>query len=572
VSTGRFGLDFADKAEALRAVHLRPSSKIVADSAASVRFDEAEHVFIEGDNLEALRLLVAPYHRRVQAIYVDPPYNTGRDFVYRDRWGEGVREHLRRTGQVDERGTALVPNPTTDGRHHSAWLAMMLPRLALGRELLRDDGLLFVSIDDHEVHRLRMLLDEIFGEDCFIAQIVVVSNRGGRDYLRIATGHEYLLVYGATPEAPVRELPNPSARRPHHDDRGAFALRDLRNRNPRFHPDNRPNLFYPILVAPGRADEDGLCPVSLEARTGYDVTIEPHNSEGRGSVWRWGREKLRAAIVDDDPASSEVVARRKRDGSFGIYEKHRKTTTKPRSLWDATTMRSEAGTIALRERLGAALFDHPKPVELVRRCIRIGTDPDAIVMDFFAGSGTTAEAVLEENRADGGRRRFLLVQLAEVLPERAVARGVGHETVADIARARIRAALRPDEGVRCFRLARDESIDWTPPATTDPAVYLEALRARERRIAERTLEPWDVGVRLGMPLDARVRRLDQRATTSLWDEARGRELVVSDRASLSVAEVARWDLGEGAELVCHDHALDDAAALELATRHRLSRW
>jgi adenine-specific DNA-methyltransferase len=568
----RFGLDFAGKADAQRAVHLESHSCLFADSAASVRFDEAAHVFIEGDNLEVLRRLAAPYHHRVQTIYIDPPYNTGHDFVYRDRWEERAADYLRRSGQVDERGTPLVANPATQGRHHSAWLAMMYPRLALGRELLRDDGLLFVSIDDHEVHRLRMLLDEIFGEECFIAQIVVVSNRGGRDYLRIATGHEYILVYGATANTPVRELPNPAAKLPHRDERGAFALRDLRNRNPKFHPGNRPNLFYPIHVSPQLVDDEGLCPVCPDPRPGYEATVEPRNRLGEGSVWRWGRKKLVEQIVHDDPGASQVVARRKRDGTFGIYEKHRKTTSKPRALWDDSTMRSEAGTIALRARLGAALFDHPKPVELVRQCLRLGTDRDAIVMDFFAGSGTTAEAVLAQNRADGGHRKFVLVQLAEPLPQEAPARGLGHETVADIARARIRASLADGEGVRCFALEAAQSVTWTPPRGLDAQAYLEALRDHERSLEQRPLEIWDAAVRFGMPLHARSRRLDDSGTTLLRDDERQRELVVSPRCALSLSTIANWDLAEGTEIVCHDHALDDRCAVELAARHRLSRW
>ena len=568
----RFGLDFAGKEEARREVHRRPSSVLEVDEAASVRFDTAGHAFVEGDNLEALRLLVPPYAGRVQAIYIDPPYNTGHDFVYRDRWAQGNAEHLRRSGQVDERGSPLVSNPSSAGRYHSAWLAMMLPRLALGRELLRDDGLLFVSIDDHEVHHLRMLLDEIFGEDCFVAQIVVVGNRGGRDYLRIATGHEYLLVYGATPDAPIRELPNPSASRPHEDAGGAYALRDLRNRNPKFHPGNRPNLFYPVFVAPALADAEGLCPVCVEPRPGYEARVEPRNRTGEGSVWRWGRPKLQAAIAADDVGASAVVARRKRDGSFGIYEKHRKTTTKPRALWDDSSVRSETGTIALRQRLGAAVFDHPKPVELVRRCLQIGTDRDAIVLDFFAGSGTTAEAVIEQNRIDGGTRRFVLVQLDEAIPESAPARAHGHRTIADVTRARVRACLGEQEGVRCFRLAPSDEPRWMPPPVTAPEAVLQALREHEDALRRRSLRTWDRAVRCGMPLHATLRRLDEHGSIALRDEGRGRDLVVSPRVPLSLRDIERWDLREDTEIVCHDHALDDATAVTLAARHRLPRW
>jgi adenine-specific DNA-methyltransferase len=383
VSEG-FGLRFADRDAVLAALHRPATSTIRAIPERSVGFETACDAVIEGDNLEALRLLVPAYGGRIQMIYIDPPYNTGHDFVYRDRFGETSSAFLRRTGQTDAYGAALVANPRTDGRYHSAWLAMMYPRLWVARQLLADDGVLFCSIDDHEVHHLRMLLDEIFGEECFVAQIVVVGNRGGRDYLRIAVTHEYLLCYGATPEARIREVAKVGPPPRHEDARGRYELRELRNRNPRFHPGNRPNLFYPIHAHPELVDPQGGHAISLDPRPGYTVVVEPRNSAGEGSVWRWGRSKLSAAVVPDDPAASEVVARPRRDGGWNVYEKHRKSTTKARSLWAEPEVRSERGTIELRERLGVAAFDHPKPVELVRRCVELGTDPDGIVLDFFA--------------------------------------------------------------------------------------------------------------------------------------------------------------------------------------------
>lgn len=385
-------------------------------------------------------------------IYIDPPYNTGNDFVYRDRYLQSVDDY-----RIEEAAEgALVPNPKTAGRFHSAWLTMMLPRLTLGRQLLAPDGLCFVSIDDHEVHRVRMLLDEIFGEDCFIAQVIVVTNRGGRDYLRIATGHEYLLVYGATPSASVRELPKGGPAPKYEDARGPYDLRELRNRNPRFTPDNRPNLAYPIHVDPARQDAHGCCAIALEPAGDDWIGVVPRNSKGGGSVWRWGKPKLEAALVPQDPASSEVVARQRRDGGFNIYEKHRKRTTKAKGLWDDAAMRTEQGTIELRALLGAAVFDHPKPIALVRRCLALATDPDdALVLDFFAGSGTTAHAVVEQNAADGGRRRSLSIQLDAPVPPDSTAAKAGYPTLDAVTRARIERAL--EAPVRQFTLAPQRS-------------------------------------------------------------------------------------------------------------------
>ncbi|MCH9687880.1 MAG: site-specific DNA-methyltransferase [Deltaproteobacteria bacterium] len=536
-----FGLRYAGKDGAILQAHEEPRCRLQASAASSWGFGSARDALIEGDNLEALKLMRPAYAASVDAIYIDPPYNTGHDFVYRDRFAEATGDYLRRSGQADEAGARLVANPESHGRFHSHWLAMMEPRLRLAHELLADDGLMFVSIDDNEAHHLRVLLDEIFGPECFVAQVVVVGNRGGRDYLRIATTHEYLLCYGKTPDAPVRPLPRTGPLPRHRDDKGPYELRELRNRNPRFSPANRPNLFYPIHVDPERADDDGLCPVSLTPSAGTEC-VEPRNKEGAESVWRWGQPRLTAAIATGDTAGSEVVARRRRDGVFNIYEKYRAQTTKARSLWDESEFRSEQGTRTLRERLGVAAFDHPKPIALVQRCLQLATDGDGLVLDFFAGSGTTAEAVYQLDALDGGTRRFVLVQLPEVLAEDAPARALGAETIADITRLRVAAARPADRGLRDFRLV-DRS---TPPPE---------------------LDPWDVAAAAGFPLSARVSELGPRT----WRLGHGeRSMVVCGLPSVSRTQVEGWGLHASTSIACRAEALDDTLAFNLARRHRLS--
>ncbi|MCA9707209.1 MAG: site-specific DNA-methyltransferase [Myxococcales bacterium] len=538
-----FGLRYAGKAEAARRAHEAPTCRIAFEPAASLDAEAARDVLVEGDNLEVLKLLRPAYAAAVQCIYIDPPYNTGHDFVYRDRFAEGRAEYLQRSGQHDAQGARLVANPEHHGRYHSRWLAMMEPRLRVAHELLRDDGLLFVSIDDHEVHHLRVLLDEIFGPECFVAQVVVVSNRGGRDYLRIATTHEYVLCYGKSPQAPVRPLPRSGPPPRHRDARGPYELRELRNRNPRFSPANRPNLFYPVWVDPAGADAQGLCPVSLRAAPGL-VQVEPRNREGAPSVWRWGQPRLEAALVGGSPERSEVVARRRRDGVFNVYEKHRATTTKARSVWDEPQLRSEQGTRSLRERLGVAAFDHPKPVELVERCLRLGTDPDGLVLDFFAGSGTTAEAVYRLDAQDGGQRRLLLVQLPEPLPEGAPGHQLGARTIADVTRLRLGAARPPGRGLRCF-----------------------SLRPRSTARSDGGGDPWDAALSLGLPLCAQVEPRGPQTWRLTWAE---RRLVVSLRPALGRADAEAWGLEADTAVACRADALDDELAYNLARRHALS--
>ncbi|MCR9160344.1 MAG: site-specific DNA-methyltransferase [Nannocystaceae bacterium] len=535
-----FGLDFADKSAVLASLDAPGKARLRTRRDRSDAFETASTALVEGDNLDMLRLLQPAYAERVQLIYMDPPYNTGRDFVYRDRFGETAQAFLERTGQVDETGTPLRPNPRSDGRYHSAWLAMMYPRLWHARALLHPQGLLCVSIDDHEVHHLRMLLDEIFGEACFIAQVVVVTNRGGRDYLRIATGHEYLLVYGATPDAVVRELPKPPPKDALHDERGPYVLRELRNRNPKFHPGNRPNLFYPFFVDTSRDDGRGGLAVSLEPRAGYDLQVEPRNAAGEGSVWRWGRPKAEAAVAADDPGGSSIVAKQRRDGGFNIYEKHRKSTAKAKGLWDEPAMRTEQGTIDLRQALGRPVFDHPKPVALVRRCIELATDPGGIVLDPFAGSGTTAEAA-----AALAERFCVLGQWPEPVSMD------GFETICDVTRARV---ARRCGGVRVFELA---------PEGAESAQTVEALREAEATRMH-AFDPFARALQRGVGLHG---TLESRAGwTVLRDDDRAFAWSVDPGAIASVEGLA---LPERATIVVPDDAWSNAERLALAGRWRV---
>lgn len=443
------GWTFVGKDTALEALERAPRGEVSVDRARSVGFDGARDVLVEGDNLEALKLLAPAYRGQVQMIYIDPPYNTGNDFVFEDDFK--APSSRARAGD-----SPFATHRQRIQRHHARWSAMMYPRLAAARELLREDGVIFISIDDNEVHHLRCLMDEIYGPDNFVAQITLISNRGGRDYKKVAVTHEYLLCYGRSDATRIREVPKEDPGFRHADSRGPYQLRELRNRNPRFHPGNRPNLFYPVHVAPDRVDEHGCCAVSLESGGAFRETTEPRNSRGEPSVWRWGKEKFLANLVGDDPEASEVVARRRPDGVFNVYEKFRKSTTRIKSVWDDANMRSERGTREVRELFGEAVFDHPKPVELIRQCLQIGTDPDGLVLDFFAGSGTTAQAVHEANAADGGTRRALMVQLPRELPEGSAARRMGMRTISDVARERVLRvqgrAGSDGSGLRVFRV------------------------------------------------------------------------------------------------------------------------
>ena len=364
-----------------------------------VRLDD--NLIIHGDNLKALKALLPTYAGKVKCIYIDPPYNTGNDgWAYNDNVNSPMmQEWLGKTVDRD------------DLTRHDKWLCLLMPRLKLLCELLNDDGIIFISIDDNEQHRLRMLLDEVLGEENFVSVIVVQSNKRGQTYKEIAKTHEYILVYSRNPAVEMLEFEKEGDALPHEDKIGPFDLWELRNRNPKFGRFNRADLFYPIYVAPDIKDESGFARISLEKSKQFHVAVHPRNSEGEDGCWRWGKnpgEKM--AVVDLTVPLPEVVAKQRRDGEWNIYQKSRKSTTKPKSLWIETDVISEQGTMVLGELGLADKFQHPKPVELIKRCIQISTGPGDIVLDSFGGSGTTAHAVLTLNKEDGGNRKFILVE------------------------------------------------------------------------------------------------------------------------------------------------------------------
>ena len=398
-------LDFKGK-QHIYAHHLTvPYRSLIPDAERSLNpADADDNLIIHGDNLHALKSLLPRYAGKIKCIYIDPPYNTGNEgWVYNDNENSPLmREWLKEASPVDGE----------DLERHDKWLCMMWPRLHLLRELLADDGVMFVSIDDNEQHHLRMMMmDEIFGEGNSICQVIIRSNSRGQTYKQIAKTHEYLFVYSKTSEAILFGLEKQGERNDlnQSDEVGPYNLRELRNRNPKYGRHNRPNLFYPFFVNPDNGDTDGLYPVVLDESQYHRVRVEPINSSGGESCWRWGKERS-GANIQPETTRSNLVARRRQDGSFSIYEKYRKTTYTPKSIWDDNSVLNETGTVELRELEISGLFDFPKPRSMIQQCIQLVCDSEDIVLDSFAGSGTTAHAVLALNKEDGGDRKFILVE------------------------------------------------------------------------------------------------------------------------------------------------------------------
>ena len=420
------------------------------DEKRSKNFDKTENLIIEGDNLHVLKLLLPSYKGKIKCIYIDPPYNTQNDFIYPDNFAESEKEYLLNSGQVDLDGDIIINDRLeTQGRKHSVWLSMMYPRLILAHELLREDGVIFVSIDDNEVHHLRQLMNEVFREENLAGQITISGNPRGRDYGGIARMHDYLIVYTKSEEAIINNLSDDNKEFPYHDDKGGFEIRELRNRNIAFNIKNRPNLHYPFYINPNSTDENGFYEISLDKKDNW-IELFPKESQGVKTVWRWGKERSKEFLNID------IVAKRMQEGGWQVVDKYRGTTRMARSIWNDKDVNTEKGTLAIKELLNGKYFDFPKPVEMIKRIIEMGANPNDIILDFFAGSGTTAQAVMELNQEEidkkskegllaneekeVGSRKFILVQLPEKIDTKKEAFKAGYEKISEITIERVRRA------------------------------------------------------------------------------------------------------------------------------------
>lgn len=429
----RYQLDWPGKRRALLAANTPINKTLRPRREQSVDFDATKNLFIEGDNLDVLKLLQNTYLGKVKMIYIDPPYNTGKDFIYKDKFAISNGEWKMVNSDYAGNGDRLTQNTETNGRFHSDWLSMMYPRLRLARNLLKDDGVIFISADDNEIHNLRHLCDETFGEDNFIGMVVVKSNPAGRDYGGIARTHDYLLCYSKTDAAAIGNIGAPDKKFPYKDDLGGFEARELRNRNIAFNAGNRKNLFYPFYLDPKSEDESGFFQLSLAEKPGW-VEVLPKKSQGVQTVWRWGKEKSQQNL------NVNVVGKGNRNGGYQIVEKYREASKMARSIWDDNEVSTQKGTLLVKNLLDAKVFDFPKTVGMIRRIVEMASGDDDIVLDFFAGSATTAHAVMQLNAEDGGRRRFIMAQFPERCDEDSKAFKAGYKTIAEIGRERIRRA------------------------------------------------------------------------------------------------------------------------------------
>jgi adenine-specific DNA-methyltransferase len=456
VGRERYGMNWPGKADCFRTIQAPSLGTLLPVPEESIEFDSTKNLIIEGDNLEVLKLLQKSYLGEVKMIYIDPPYNTGNDFIYPDDYSESLQTYLNYTGQVDAEGRKFGTNTDVDGRFHSKWLNMMYPRMYLARNLLREDGVVFVSIDDHEMQNLIKIMDEVFGEENFVAALAVQLNPRGRHLDSfVAKTHEYVLIYAkdALVETTMRGIPKEGRMLDEYDredEGGRYREIGLRNRNQAFNPVTRPTLFFPLYVDPLA----GL--VSVERDATYNEEVLPATADGVQTCWTWSRAK----VAEE---SGLLTARRMADGTWRIFRKDYLTssdgtdaTTLPKSIWTDKDINNDYGKRAMQDLFGEAIMDFPKAPALIRKLVGIGSASDQIVLDFFAGSGTTGQAVLEANAEDGGNRRFILVQLPEPTDR------TDYPTVSAITRERVRRVIErlKAEAVEKLDIERDRDLGF----------------------------------------------------------------------------------------------------------------
>lgn len=491
----RYQFTWPNKREAILAANAPLSKTLRPAREESVNFDETENLYIEGDNLEVLKLLQETYLGKIKMIYIDPPYNTGSDFVYNDDFKQSMEDYIEDSGQYDEEGNRLEKNLESNGRFHTDWLNMIYPRLKLARNLLSDDGVIFISMDDNEQANLKKVCDEVFGEGNFIAQIIWERAFAPINLKKhFSESHDYIICYAKHKNLLVSN--------------GLKRSTDADNRYK--NPDNDPR-------GPWQSDNFIVGP-AVESNI-YEI-ITPSGRKclpPSGRSWRVSQNKFKEMLKNNEiwfGKDGDGVPRQKR------FLSNVKQGITPMTIWKYKDVgHSQEATKNLRQLFdGKMYFDYPKSVELIKRCIELYSDEDSIILDFFSGSATTAHAVMDLNAEDGGNRKYIMVQLPEDTDEKSEAYKAGYKTICDIGKERIRRAGQKileehknkenigslDIGFRVLKVDYSNMKDvYYAPDKTEQS-FLDSLEnnIKEDRFPEDLL--FQVMLDLGIPLSAGI--------------------------------------------------------------------
>ena len=561
----RYHLDWPGKREAMLAANAPIAKALRPCREESVDFDTTKNLFIEGDNLDALKLLQETYLGKVKMIYIDPPYNTGNDFIYNDDFAETSEAYLSRSNQKDEAGNRLVANPDSKGRFHSDWLSMMYSRIKLATRFLQDDGIIFISIDDNELHNLRKICDEIFGREKFIGCFVWKRRTSSAmDQSKVSTDHEYVVCYAKSIKMTFKGIQKDYAgySNPDNDPRGIWKADNL---TVGMNGAMRPNQYYNLI----------------DPETG-NVYQANYNR-----VWSYAPDTMQKLIAEKRIIFPKDKNKRPMLKRFAT---ELKSTTNPCSTWMTNIGLNTEGTKSIYSLFNnITMFNYAKPLSLIKYIIQQTTNNKDIIFDFFSGSATTAHAVMQLNAEDGGNRQFIMVQLPEACDAQSEAAKAGYSTIAEISKERIRRAGKKilegdchegwnrDVGFRVLKVDTSNMADvfYTPDALQQNLLDLTTDNIKPGRTPEDLLFQvlLDWGVELTLPIRKEsiqgktVFFVDDNALVACFDrgidEALVRELAacaplrvvfrdngfVSDAVKINVEQIFR-QLSPGTEVRC----------------------
>lgn len=510
----RYRLDWVGKKESILTANAPIAKTLRPCRDESVNFDKTENLFIEGDNLEALKLLQENYLGKVKMIYIDPPYNTGNDFIYEDDFAESTSVFFEKSNQVDDEGNRLIANTDSNGRFHSDWLSMMYSRLKLSNILLADDGIIAVSINDTELFQLGKIMDEIFGAEHKLACSPWLSEpSGGKEKTGLRTGHEYILIYYKSNSERITYQEKSTGELNLKDKFGKYRKgRELMKWGGTSLREDRPQQFYELTCPEGNG-------------------VFPYRNDGKEGHWRWGAKNSEILKAQND---FEYFHWEKRPFDKGIkvnglserwvpYEKIRDQKKNIGwSTWLDKYGSNADGTRSLKELFGYKIFDTPKPVELLEWIINLHEDDESLVLDFFAGSSATAHAVMKLNAEDFGNRKFIMVQLPQDTDENSEAYKNGYKNIAEISKERIRLAGEKivkdnndkketenlDIGFRVLKIDSTNMKDvyYTPDAYKQVDILDLADHIKEDRTSEDLLFQvmLDWGLELSLPIEQKI--------------------------------------------------------------------
>ncbi len=528
----RYQFTWPDKRNAIRLANAPTTDTLRPCREESVDFDNTQNLYIEGDNLQVLKLLRENYLGKVKMIYIDPPYNTGNDFVYNDNFDQDKQEYVHNSGQYDEDGHQLVTNTESNGRFHTDWLNMIYPRLKVAKDLLSEDGVIFISIDDCELKNLENMCNEVFGESNKIATITREAIKGGSKSKNIREVNDYVLCYARNYDnIEFGGIEGESFEFKLEDEYGKYAKgRELNKWGAGSRREDSPSMYYPI---PGPNGED----------------VYPIRNDGSEGRWRLGKEKMFALLKEHN-----AIFEMRDNGTYIVYEKIRDNTPKIKQF--TTLFRDEyinaRGTEEIKSLFNVerAIFDFSKPTRLVKDLTILADAKETIILDFFSGSATTAHAVMQLNAEDGGNRKFIMVQLPEATDEKSEAYKAGYKNICEIGKERIRRAGKKikeesplttqdlDIGFRVLKLdsSNMEDVYYTPEEFNEQKLFEDNIKP------DRTEEDllFQTMIDLGIELSAKIEQT-QIAGKTVWNVSDGYLMACFDEAvnETTITEIAK---------------------------------